>query len=227
MFETMGDGMVQHTPDYAVGEEFAIDYLFSLAAAMMEDEELVKDCGHLFGYRLDPERIKFAASLVFNPEKDKAWDKKRYYSMSLLKVTRNREKEHDDRYKELNEYQNGSPESILALVMPQHGDGLEAWQYANSVRDWCGDNLKTSLEMPAVQLGWFKDGSRGQGDQWQKAREFRDAMEACHGIAESRRLRMNSENGVENYRLALQRKAQREAAQAAEKQATEEQAVAA
>jgi hypothetical protein len=81
--------------------------------------------------------------------------------------------------------------------------------------------------MPAVQLGWFKDGSRGQGDQWQKAREFRDAMEACHGIAESRRLRMNSENGVENYRLALQHKAQREAAQAAEKQEAEEQAVAA
>ena len=212
MYESFGDGLTQHSHDWPVTEEFATDYLFSLAAVMAEDEELVKDCGHLFGYgAVDPQRLKFAASLVFNPDKDKEWNKERYYSVQLMKVTRNRDKEHDDRYKKLNEYQDGSPQSILALVMPQHADGLERWQCADSVRNWCADNMKTSLDMPAIQLGWFKEGRLSQGDQYQKARDFRDAVGSCHGIAEARRLRSNGVQGIENYRNALQRKAEREA----------------
>jgi hypothetical protein len=110
----------------------------------------------------------------------------------------------------LNEYQNGSPESILALVMPEHASGLERWQYADSVRNWCSENMKTSLDMPAVQLGWFRSTGTQQSFQYQQAREFRDAVETCNGIAEARRLRRNAEQGVENYLNALKRKAERE-----------------
>ena len=41
MFETMGDGMTQHSHDWPVTEEYAIDYLFSLAVILLEDEEIV------------------------------------------------------------------------------------------------------------------------------------------------------------------------------------------
>ena len=36
MFETYGDRDIQHSHDWAVTEDFAIDYLYSLAAAMLE-----------------------------------------------------------------------------------------------------------------------------------------------------------------------------------------------
>ena len=114
MFETYGDRMTQHSHDWPVSEEFAIDYLFSLAAAMLDDEELAEKASHSFSGGVHKDTLKFAASLVFNPDKDKEWGKTRYFSMSLGKVTRDREKQHDDRYKQLNEYQDGTPKSILA-----------------------------------------------------------------------------------------------------------------
>ena len=221
MFETYGDGLCQHSHDWPVTEDFATDYLFSLAAAMLADEELAEKAAYCFNDKPQTETIEFAASLIFNPEKDKGWEKTRYYSMSLLKVSRNRDKEHDDRYKELNEYHTGSAESILALVSQENSDGLTRWQYANAVREWCNNNpkMKSTLELAAAQLGWFKEGIRSQGEQYQRARAFRDAFEACYDAGETVRLRKNATAGVENYRNDLQRKADQEAAAAA---ATEE-----
>jgi hypothetical protein len=209
MFETYGDRMTQHSHDWPVSEEFAIDYLFSLAAAMLDDEELAEKASHSFSGGVHKDTLKFAASLVFNPDKDKEWGKTRYFSMSLGKVTRDREKQHDDRYKQLNEYQDGTPKSILALVTDQHCDGLEMWFIADAVRNWCADNLKNGwMEMPAVQLKWFEG---KQSDQYAMARLFRDAVEACQNAGEWLRMKRNATAGVENYRNALERKREREA----------------
>ena len=157
MFDTCGDGMIQHSHDWPVTEDFAIDYLYSFAAILLEDSEIANNYGHMFHAEPRQEALKFAAGLVFDPEKDKEWNKKRYYSMSELKVSRNSKLQYDTRYKELNEYQDGTPNAILALVMPQHADGLEMWQYADAVRTWAANNLKNSwMEMPAVQLKWFE-----------------------------------------------------------------------
>lgn len=40
MFETYGDGLCQHSHDWPVTEEYAIDYLYSLAMVVVEDSEL-------------------------------------------------------------------------------------------------------------------------------------------------------------------------------------------
>ena len=207
MFETYNDGLCQHSHDWAVSEEFAIDYLYSLAVAMQSDEDLCERAGYCFGATVSTDTLKFAASLIFNPEKDKEWGKTRYFSMSLGKVTRDQDKRHDDRFKELNEYHTGSPVSILALVTHEYADGLERWQIADAVRTWSAENLKNGyMEMPAVQLKWFNS-------DFNVAREFRDAVECCKDAATALRSRNNSAAQVDNYRRSLERKAARTAAQ--------------
>ena len=217
MFETYGDGLTQHSPDWAVTEDFATDYLFSLAAAMIENPEITNDAVYRFNEKPRPDLLAFAASLIYNPEKDSGYGKTRYYSTNLMKVTRNREKAHDDRYKELRDWHTGTPDAIYKMIVPEYSDGLTRWLYANAIREWAGENLKNSfMEMPAVFLEWFKDRSESQHEQYNKARDFRDAVEACQSITESYRLHKTAVQEVENYRDASKRKAEREAAKAAE-----------
>lgn len=215
MFDTCGDGMIQHSHDWPVTEDFAIDYLFSFAAVLLDDAEIASNYGHMFHAQPRQEALRFAAGLVFDPEKDKEWNKKRYYSMGELKVSRNSKLQFDTRYKELNEYQDGTPTAILALVMPKYADGLEMWQYADAVRTWAADNLKKNswMEMPAVQLKWFESAKsiRGsQADQYQLARDFRDAFEACQAAVDSHTNRRRASQYVECYREQLKRKAAQE-----------------
>lgn len=212
MFETCGDGLTQHSPDWSVTEDFATDYLFSLAAVMIEDEELARDAAYCFNDKPRAEIIKFASALVYNPEKDKEWAKQRFFYLGEQKVTRNPDKRHDDRYKELKDWHDGTPKSIYSIIVPEHCHGLTRWIYANAVRDWAGENMKNGfMEMPAVHLGWFKDGVKSQGEQFQRAREFRDAVESCQSIGESYRQRKIGIQEVQCYRDGLERKAQREA----------------
>jgi hypothetical protein len=214
MFETYGDELCQHSTDFPVPEEFAIDYLYSLAAALLEDQDLADYIGYQFHETVSTDRLKFAASLVYDAAKDSSWDKKRYYSTELQKVTRNREKQHDNRYRELTEYQNGTPESIFALINGEHANGLQAWQRADAVRQWCADNLKKNqyMEMPAVYLKWFQG---VQHDQYEQARRFHAAFDACQSASDSHRLRKSAAQDVENYRNQLKRKAEKEALAAA------------
>ena len=219
MFETYGDGLCQHSTDWPVSEEFAIDYLFSLAAVLLEDEALAYQIESKFHVTVRQDLLDFAAGLIFDPEKDKEWNKKRYYSISLQKVTRNREKEHDNLYKELNEYQNGTPESIFALVKPEYCYGLEAWQIADAVRTYVNDRPKMrGMEMPAVYLKWFESAKtvRGsQSDQYALARLFRDAFDACQWACDSHRDRKRATREVEQYREHLEYEAKQEAEQEA------------
>jgi hypothetical protein len=227
MFETYGDNLIQHSHDWPVTEEYAIDYLFSFAVVLLEDAEIADNYSHMFHAEPRPDALKFAASLVFDPEKDKEWNKKRYYSMSELKVSRNPKLQYDTRYKELNEYQTGTAESIFALCCNEHMDGLERWQYADAVRTWAGNNLKKCwMEMPAVHLKWFESAKsiRGsQADQYQLARDFRDAFEACQAAVDIHKNRKRATQYVECYRNELQRRAEREIQAAAHNETAEAQ----
>jgi len=208
MFETYGDGLCQHSGDWPVSEEFAIDYMESLAVAMSEDKDLCRELYYTLGQKPSDDKLAFAASIIYG-EKDKEWTKRRYYSISLEKITRNREKEHDTRYKEIAEWNNGTPSAIFGVILPEYADGLEKWQYAQRVREWCDVNLKNGyMEMPAVFLKWFKEKSDA-------AREFRDAFECCWNIAQSYTLRQSALNHIQNHRERIEvRAAQAEAMKA-------------
>ena len=214
IFETYGDGLCQHSHDWPVTEDFAIDYLYSLAAVVKDDQELAEAAAYTCNYTIHKERLEFAASLKYDEKKDNEWGKYRYFSVSEQKVTRNREKEHDTRYRRLTEYQNGTAESILRLVTNEHSDGYERWQIADAVRNWVADNLKSGyMDMPAVQLKWF---AGKQHDQYEKAREFRDAHETLKAACEQWRNKRQAEQFLDCYQRNLENKARREAAATAE-----------
>lgn len=200
MFETGGDGLIQHSNCWPVGEANAIDYLESLCVAMLADPDLADEVGVKFNYKPTHDFIKFAASLVFNEEKDRWPNKLRYFSVSEQKVTRSETKKHDKRYEELRDWHNGSPEAVYRMILPQYAEGLMQWQYANEIRYWfrTTEQKKSYMDPAAVFLKWF----RGDDD---KAREFHNAFDACRDVCESVRRRRNAENHVKFYQASLER----------------------
>jgi len=217
-FETYGDRNIQHSGDWAITLDFAIDYLNSLAVVMLEDPELCEAMIFPLNHRPSADDLKFAAALKYNEAKDSGWDKTRYFSIQRRKVTRDQEKRHDDRYTELRSWHNGTPESIFAMVSPASSTGLERWQYAQAVREWTGSNLKDGfMEMPAVFLKWFN-----QDDE--QARQFRSAFTACWDLSEAYRRRDEGRRQVESYKGEIERK--RAADFAAAEKATQAEVVA-
>jgi hypothetical protein len=206
MFDTYGDGLVQHSPDIPVSEEYAIDFLESLAAALLDDDQLAYDLVHKFNDGLHTDGIKFAAGLVYNEAKD-AWPNKlRYFSVSERKVTRSESKRHDKRYTELRSWHDGTPQATFNMLTTEYADGLTRWQQVNTIREWYGQAIERNdidwvrTEPAAVFLKWFK-GSE------ELARDFHNAFDACKDICESVRLRRSVEQHVKYHREYLERKA--------------------
>jgi len=64
-YETMGDGNTAHTPDMPVQMEMLPDYLYSLAAAIMENPEIVASIGFDIRCPADEKEIAFADTVRF------------------------------------------------------------------------------------------------------------------------------------------------------------------
>ena len=62
MFQTYGDGLTQHSGDWPITRDFAIDYFASLAAALLTDEELADSLSWKLNRVISDEQIAFAAS---------------------------------------------------------------------------------------------------------------------------------------------------------------------
>jgi hypothetical protein len=129
MFETYGDGLTQHSGDWAVTYDFLGDYLISLASYMLahrEDGELFERIAYIVLNGPRKALIDFAAGIKWT-EKDEPYGKQRYYSLAEQKITRNQEKRHDIRYKEIDKYLDGSARSIYQILMSdkEYADGME------------------------------------------------------------------------------------------------------
>jgi hypothetical protein len=195
MFETCGDGLTQHSPDWSVQIEFLADYLASLAQAMIEDAELAQNLLFTFWRRPSVEQITFAASIRYKAPAEKDWFKgRRWFSVKELKLSKSQSKEHDRRYEEVREIHDGSPSAIYRMVLPEYASGLEKYLYADAVREWVLAQKDGGMYMPVAAefLKWTDDRD--------KARQVRDGFEACKNICESYRLRATAESYVENYR---------------------------
>jgi hypothetical protein len=198
MFQTYGDGLCQHSGDWPVAEEYAIDYLNSLAVVLLQDEELAEHAMYGFQTPARKEVIEFAASLVYDPKKDAGYGKARYYRLQHRKVTRNQDKAHDDRYKELHQYLDGSPESIFSVMVEDYASGQDRYHYACALRAWLEENRpKVYMEMPCRFLKWFKESTH-------TAREFRDAHEACFAACQIVEDRKRETMHIENYRRRVE-----------------------
>ncbi len=197
MFQTYGDGLTQHSGDWAITREHVIDYFESLAVVLLTNQELAESVQYLLSTRPDHGVIDFAAGVVWK-ESDANYDKHRYFSVSEKKITSNRDKQHDKRYQEIGKHHDGSPAAIYSMIVPEYADGLQRYLYADAVRTWAlaqPDRKGHSyyMEMPPVFLKWFTD--REASDN---ARRLRDAIDTCSSICEAYRLRTHAESMLEN-----------------------------
>jgi hypothetical protein len=195
MYETYGDGLVQHSPDWSVQVEYLADYLASLAEAMLADEELARDLYYTIWRRPDAKHFAWAASVIYKAPKEGAYGKRRYFSAKEMKVSWSPAKEYDKRYEEVREIHDGSPNSIFRILIPEYADGMEKYATAEAIRDWLMEH-DGYMELAAEFLKWFN------GDR-EKARQLRDAYDACRHITESYRLRCATVSARENYKRQI------------------------
>jgi hypothetical protein len=136
MFDTYGDGLTQHSPDYSVQVEHLADYLVSLAEAMLADAELANELYYTIWQRPDAKHIAWAASVIYKAPKEGDWSAKRkYFSAKEMKVSASPLKQYDKRYEEVRDIHDGSPNSIFRILIPEYADGLQKYIYASAIRD--------------------------------------------------------------------------------------------
>ncbi len=191
MFQTYGDGLIQHSTDWPVTAEFLGDFLASFAVAMMEDEELLDRAKYSLADRPSDQAIEFAATVVWkeNP-------KTRYFSAQEMRISSNPNKRHDKRYQELRDFHDGSPNSIFRVLIPEYAHGMEAYCYATAIRDWLlksGD--RPYMELPGEFLRWSKDR--------ESAIQLRNGYESCWCLIQSHQLRHLANSNLESYKRTL------------------------
>lgn len=190
MYESNGDGLIQHSGDWAVTLEYLTDYLASLASAMLPNEELTREVMYVVCRRPSRDKIEFAASVVWK-DSDNDYGKRRYYSIKEFKV-KGRAAQYDTRYSELNKYQDGSRASIYKIVTSDYADGLERFQNWDAIREWEGEQKKHIL-LGEGAPEWF-------GGDYSKYARLRNALASCRFIADAYQFRLNAESNLENYR---------------------------
>ena len=180
MYQTYGDGLCQHSGDWAVTTEHVADYLVSLTTALLADEELAEKVYYTILQRPRTDLIEFAASIVYSDKADKTGRQvRRYYSLEEVKISSSPSKQHDKRYQEIESRHDGSAESIFRILLPEYADGLMRLTYAEAIREWA---LAHNLYIPLVGefLGWFP------GDNHRnKSQALRQAFSACQNACEA------------------------------------------
>lgn len=125
-FQTYGDGMVQHSGEFAVGNEQLADFLISLSAHLLENPADVELVARRWPDVPTAARVEFFAKLRYDEKK------RRYYNRSDLKVSTAESKRHDRRWEEVPTSADGSLEAVLRLCI--------------------GDERHTMLELLAIGL---------------------------------------------------------------------------
>jgi hypothetical protein len=205
MYQTYGDGLVQHSGDWTVTREYWTDFLASLATAMMADEELVEHLVFEFSRGPRREEIEFAAGVVFKGSVSLdgtvgayCEKKTRYYSAELKQLTASPAKEHDKRYVKVEPWNDGSPMAIYRMLLPSYAKSLGAFAWAEAIHDWAMATEGQYMQLSACVLEWTKDTDT--------ARQMRDAWLACKSLAEAYQKRCQAQAALGNVTRDLERR---------------------
>jgi hypothetical protein len=190
VFQTYGDGLTQHSHDWSVTFEYLADYLASLAVAMTGNEELTDAVKFHIARRPNNREIEFAAGIHYNEKK------RQYYSVKELKVSSSDSKRHDKRYFEITEVNNGSPNAIFRVLVPEDSMGLEKYIYASAIRDWLHENDRGYMQLPTEFLNWSHDRAVAQ--------DLHNAYEACWHLVQSNQYQHTAKGHLDNYKRAHQ-----------------------
>ena len=119
MYETYGDGNVQHSPEVGVSFEMTADFLQSLAIDISENEEHLKLVSDRWVDKIDEKLIKFVISVKHTPydkEKKATWSRQ-YVNWHDQKLSRAEGKRHDKRWEEVTDFHNGTFDSVFWTVI--------------------------------------------------------------------------------------------------------------
>lgn len=200
MFETMGDGLTQHTNDWPVTIEHLSDFLFSLLTELMtvpfdDSDSFVSEVRYQFMHRPSDAEIKFAMGLIWK-ESDKSYSKRRYYSISLEKISSSDSKQYDKRYSRVEDWMDGEPKAVARLLLPDFAGAWRAYCHAEAIRNTWLESGKGGwgYGYPAEFLEWFD----GDENSWGKGANIYMAFGAMQNFLESWRLRSCCANALEN-----------------------------
>ncbi len=208
MMATYGDGLTQHSPDWAITRESAVDYFESLAAFLVTPEadgKILDSVAYLLDQTPDEALIEFAASVVWK-ESDDDYRKRRYYSIDERKISSSDAKRYDKRYEEITKYMDGTPATVFGMVCPKYAEGIQAYQYAEAVRDWFSKQTEkkykhTWMEPAGIFLKWYIGQDSYQNHS--NIRRLNAALDACRAVCKAHRLRNYAAQYVENMREAI------------------------
>ena len=204
MYETYGDGLTAHSPDWGITTEYLADYLFSLASFARSDDEFLQDL-YFTMHRVPSDReIEFAASVIFKPvpeEKRYSKNSRRYFSLKERKLSSADAKEFDKRYTEITDRFDGSAKSIIAVLLWDKMDWVDTWerfQTVTAVYDWIQkqDGSGLWMEMPVVYLEWFKT---DRANERENARDIQSAYRILQHLTEAYRLREMADTSISHY----------------------------
>ncbi len=174
-YETYGDGICQHGPDWCVQFHELEDVCLSFAAAITADPKN-EEWEHLRWYQqgfFKREDIRFAFTVKYKE------DTYRYFSRDDHKIAKH--KQHDRRYEKIEPRHDGSAESVFGIVYRDSMDWLVRVRLAVEIAAVCEEIAGYWVSAKQV-FSPLKD----LGDQWDSAyRAFANAVKAAALLRET------------------------------------------
>ena len=138
-FQTYGDGLIQHSPEYASGIGWTYDFLLSVANHLFYNQGDAQLLSGSFFWPSPIQRseIKFLAGLKFNPEKVE------YYSPSEMKVSRSGSKQWDRRWSTIPTWADGTFSATMRFLVEKRktSTGIETLLIYNQLREYYGEEF--------------------------------------------------------------------------------------
>jgi hypothetical protein len=194
MYQTYGDGMTAHSPDFGVTVEHYADYMASLAAtATAAASDMISNISFSFTSRVDAGTIEFCKNLRRDEKKD-TWytlDESKYsrkaHEHLSCHISTSRAKDHDKRWNRVESWMDGSYEAIFQLLCKEHYSLHEKYVLARAISEHLGSYANSAEKL----LNFPKVFGSTEPYAW--------ALEACQAAIKSYRLREVADGQVRNY----------------------------
>ena len=187
-YDTYGDGMVQHGPEYAAPEEDFGDYCGSLATFILaggrDADEAAKMLADACWWNCtDRPSVEFAQTVKYKA------DKRQYFAKQDRKVSSASAKQYDKRWDEVQEWMDGGLSATFRLCLPGFAVGfLGRYATADFVVDTY--SYEHGWHGSVADLLEFDDTRR---KQW-RAEDWSQAFGALNNVRESIRLRNHAKS---------------------------------
>jgi len=190
-YETLGDKSTAHTPDMPLPIQLLPDYLYSLAAAIQTNPEIIDTIGYDLRCPVDEQDMEFAEGIGYNSEKV------RYFNLKERKVSSTPSKRFDKRWEEIKSYMDGTPLGMFHVLVKDHYSGIQKFVLMYEILDYLRRRHSAMYGQYAAQMLKWDGVSYSELDNaYATVRYALRANEAAHAV---QRL-------VKRYRESLEEK---------------------